>query len=140
MRWVKKLWLWESCCRRVGGLGCKYVWRGRMIGESIQVLWGTRQGDIRQQRRKKSWWRRVINLIYWCSKLVNSNFSSWGQGFDSHNSIILIARNTRNLKNNKKLRALLRANKRNLHVITMPEQNSVKSTERRNDWSIVKIN
>ena len=36
-----------------GGGGC---------GVSNQVLWGTRQGDIRQQRRKKSWWRRVINL------------------------------------------------------------------------------
>ena len=24
----------------LGGLGCEYVWRGRMLGESSQVLWG----------------------------------------------------------------------------------------------------
>ena len=36
------------------GLGCKYVWMGRMLGVSSQVLWGTRQGDIRQQRSNKS--------------------------------------------------------------------------------------
>ena len=47
----------------LGDLDASMSGVGRMIGVSSQVLWGTRQGDIRQQRRKKSWWRRVINLI-----------------------------------------------------------------------------
>ena len=45
-------------CWRVGGLGCKYVWKGRMLGVSSQVLWGRRQDNLHQQNHedKVAWY------------------------------------------------------------------------------------